>query len=587
MSNLLARRAVLFASAAVLSAGVANSQTLADQTGLSALRARLGASAPTGAGVRIGLVEAAGPGFAPDPAHPELAGKSFVPLSPAPSSSWHATMVALYGFGVNFGMAPGALDLELFEAAHWLASGFLQGTSVAPPAEVLAKIINNSWGSSGVGAANQQMRKLDYAIDERGLFVASGVNNGAGPLDSPLVSHSFNGLAVGRSDGQHRAGPTLTGFDRPGRMKPELVAPAPATSFATPLVSGAAALLVETARTWPGLAGDPDAERPEVLKAVLMAGAEHRTGWSNGAPQSGDERGATRTPLDPLWGADELDIDHAHWILSGGAQPSSATAQEALAAPHAGWERVTTYAGSSRYWRFDVERSKPVVSVVATWNRQSAVGFAAFTRPEYDLELWELSADGQLRELVGERGRLAFRSGNVRSASEVDNVEHLYLEGLAPGAYVLELRRKPDFLPRAHVAVAWELRCGDPLAFGVGTLHSAGRRTNLGWTGFASQEHNDFELRVWDGPAHARGVLLSSFVATREPLGRGVNWIAAPLERSAPIQLDEFGAAALQVPIDEQLVGQTRYYQFWFRDPLRSGADALGLSNALAVGFCR
>jgi hypothetical protein len=43
----------------------------------------------------------------------------------------------------------------------------------------------------------------------------------------------------------------------------------------------------------------------------------------------------------------------------------------------------------------------------------------------------------------------------------------------------------------------------------------------------------------------------------------------------------------LQVPIDAQLVGQTRYYQFWFRDPARSGADALGLSNALAVGFCR
>ena len=72
--------------------------------------------------------------------------------------------------------------------------------------------------------------------------------NGGGPLSVPLLSHLFNGIAVGRSDGNHEAGGTLTGYDRADRMKPEMVAPASATSYATPLVSGASALLIETAR---------------------------------------------------------------------------------------------------------------------------------------------------------------------------------------------------------------------------------------------------------------------------------------------------------------------------------------------------
>ena len=60
------------------------------------------------------------------------------------------------------------------------------------------------------------------------------------------------------------------------------------------------------------LAANPDALEPEILKAALLAGAEHRAGWANNAPQSGTSRGLATKPLDVLYGADELDINNAH-----------------------------------------------------------------------------------------------------------------------------------------------------------------------------------------------------------------------------------------------------------------------------------
>ena len=288
---MLPRTARVFLAALVLGVA-ASAQSIPDETGLTALRRRLGpAPVPTGAGVSAGQIEASAPGWTPDASLPDFAGKSFNFYSPAPSASGHATTVAQLYFGNSVSLAPAMASIHCWEASHWLGGGFINGTGTTPPALSPAKVLNHSWIGSGSGP-NFVHRKLDSAIDAQGLLVCVGVNNGAGPLDVPLLRHSFNSISCGRSDGQHRAGFTLTGYDRPGRQKPELVAPAGATSFSTPLVSGACALLVQSART--SLPGNPEAERPEVVKAALMAGATHRPGWSNSAPASGASRGATQ-----------------------------------------------------------------------------------------------------------------------------------------------------------------------------------------------------------------------------------------------------------------------------------------------------
>jgi hypothetical protein len=574
------------AASAVFS--TAHAQSIADLTGLTALRGRLGvASTPDGSGVRVGQVEAPAPGYAPDAAHPELVGRSYYYLSPTPSTSAHATAVAQYFFGSLTSISPGPADIDCYEANHWLGTGFLNGSGAIPPQTALFKVLNNSWIGGGGSSANIYLRKLDFAIETQGLLVAAGVNNGSGTLDVPLLSHGFNGLAVGRSDGQHRAGPTLSGFDRPGRMKPEIVAPAGATSFSTPLVSGAASLLVETARTWPSLASNPAAQRPEVIKAALLAGAEHRFGWSNGAPTSGPSRGDTSMPLDPLWGADELDVNHSHWILTGGSQPSSSLAASAAPVAHAGWEYVATTAATSRFWRFEVESTKPFASILATWNRQTAANFGSFSRPEFDLELWSIDSNGALTSLVGDSGLASFAGGNVRSASAVDNLEHLYVTQLQPGSYVLELRRTSDLLAPWNVAVAWELRCADPVPYGTGKLTSLGQEARLGFEGFASEAQNDFELAVTQALPNVAGVAFWGLAAANTPFQGGVKYVASPTQRMGLVQTDATGRAAIGVPIDPTMLGQTRYYQFWFRDPAHPDGTSVGLTNGLAVSFCR
>jgi hypothetical protein len=275
------------------------------------------------------------------------------------------------------------------------------------------------------------------------------------------MSHLFNGLVVGRSDGLHNNGLTAFGMDGPGRSKPDLVAAGPFTSFATPLVSGAGALLIETARTFPTLRHVPEATRPAVLKAAIMAGAEHRSGWTNGAPAGGASRGATSTPLDPLWGVDELDVDRAHWILTGGRETPATSSATAPVTLHRGWAYPSIGSGQSLWLRFEVGQLQEHVSVVAAWNRSVAANFASWSMPNVQLELWRLVAGAPV-SLVGPGGVGFFASGNVRSTSAVDNVEHLYVGGLAPGSYLLELRRTADALGPWNVGLGWELEVARP-----------------------------------------------------------------------------------------------------------------------------
>jgi hypothetical protein len=567
-----------------LCAAGASVQTVAQETGLDALIARVGAGhQPTGAGVRVGQVEAPGPGYAPDITHPEFAGKSFYFHSGTPTVSAHATVVGQFYYGLVTGIAPGITDVDSWAASDWLGAGFLNGTSTIPPAIAPCKILNNSWIGSG---SVLYLRKVDAAIDAQGLIICSGVNNGTGPLDVPLLSHLYNGIAVGRSDGQHHAGGTLAGYDGTGRMKPEIVAPAGATSFSTPLVSGAAALLVDTARTYPTLASNPVAERPEVIKAALLAGAHHRSGWSNGAPTSGPTRGATSTPLDALYGVDEVNVNKSHWILTGNVQPSAPSVAAAIGVAHAGWDEAAISGGQTVYWRFDIEAPKPYVSVIATWNRDVDPSLTTFTVPNCSLDLWSVDALGQLTSLVGTAPGAYFGGGNVSSTSAKDNVEHLYITDLAPGEYVLALSRTLVAPQAWNVAVAWEVACPDAVAYGTGKTTSLGAEARLDPRGIASQTVDDFDLRVSHGVPNVNGILFYGSAAGSAPFFGGTMLVATPVVRTPIVQLDANGALTLPIAIDVAMVGLDRYYQFWFRDPAQPDGTTVGLTNAVKVSFC-
>ncbi len=591
-------RALTALSFAALLADAATAQSAQTLTGFHRLATRLGpGNFPTGAGVIIAQVEApVGKAYAPNTGLSEFVGKAitqksgvlFTQTDRLPlAASEHATLVAQYLFGPQLGIAPGITAIDSYEANHWLGAGFLGGSGSTAPLLASEKIINHSWIGNAGANSNAFLRKLDAAIEAQGLIVCAGVNNGSGPLDVALFSHAFNVIAVGRSDGLHHAGNTALSVDGPDRMKPEIVAPANATSLATPLVSGAAALLVETARTNPSIADNPHAELPEVIKAVLLAGAEHRPGWSNGAIQKGVLRGATSTPLDPIFGADQVDVDASHWILTAGEQSAGQSAALALDSLPAGWSEIDIGSGQSRWLRFQIEANKPFVSIVAAWNRDVAADYASWSLADLDLELWTVDSQGAPATLLGTPAGMYFAGGNVLSDSAFDNVEHLYVTNLAAGEYLLEMRRGQDGLPNAHAALAWHFACSAPAAYGVGKTTSLGSLPKLRSNGVPSLFGADFELTVSGAVPDQIGFVMASNARASLPFGGGTLLLMPPLRRLSAVQVDPAGNARIPIEVKPSMVGTTLNFQFWFRDPQHADGSGSGLSDALEVQFCR
>jgi hypothetical protein len=222
-------------------------------------------------------------------------------------------------------------------------------------------MFNNSWvGDAGGSVLTEIQRRADFAVVRDDVLMISGMDNL--PSGNDLMHLMFNGINVGKTNGTHQTGPTSD-----GRIKPEIVAQQNLTSFATPKVSAVLALLVETARSG-NIAGNPDAERSEVLKAVLLAGAKHRSLWTNNPATSGPSRGVTSQPLDSTFGADEADVNRSHLILTGGEQNGANGAPSAANAIHRGWDSTTVGIGSSKFWRLCVRQPADEVSVVATWH---------------------------------------------------------------------------------------------------------------------------------------------------------------------------------------------------------------------------
>src|SRR5690606_1724510 len=88
--------------------------------------------------------------------------------------------------------------------------------------------------------------------------------------------------------------------------------------------------------------------------------------------------------------------------------------------------------GSRRFYFFTVPAGQTLKwSVVLAWHRvvvPDATWQDAETRlPNLDLVLWEADADSVPRQEV------------ARSASTIDNVEHLYRKALPAGRYALEV----------------------------------------------------------------------------------------------------------------------------------------------------
>ncbi|MDP6693407.1 MAG: dockerin type I domain-containing protein, partial [Phycisphaerales bacterium] len=388
--------------------------------------------------------------------HADFVGKTFNFMSGATGISGHATNVGRreYGSGI-YGLAPNVDTIFVYSASGWAQGNYLNVGSpsnpLSPPSGLA--LFNNSWiGSFGNTALDSEaVRRADWSIDGSNVMMLNGVaNSGA---HSPLMSFGFNCISVGLANGTHVGGVVPAGYDMSGMQIPLIVASQSTTSDATGVVSAATALIVETAETHPNTSGNFFATLSETTKAVLLTGGKHEAGWTNNPETTGPNRGRTAQPIDDMLGVGTANVDRSWQVMSGGQHSSSTSTGGLVPAPYAGWDTTTISNNQSKYLLFDVLSLASEVSIVLAWNQSVRSGFGSYTIADLDLRLWGFDGSS-LVDLTGDSGLSIFSSGNVVSESSVDNVEHLYIENLAVGEYVLEIYRN-DLTASRVFSVGW------------------------------------------------------------------------------------------------------------------------------------
>jgi hypothetical protein len=332
------KRAVLILVLAMLLAGSGQPAlaTLYDDIGYTQLVNELGADVPTGAGVKVTQVEAAN--AKPNVSNYQFTGKTFAFVSPGLTTSDHATAAGQYFYGNSSSIAPGITNIDCYDAADWTGSGFLGVLNNAPLISS-SRVANHSWiGSLGTSNSLYALARLDWVVS-RDEYIQVVASSG---ISYPLLGSSFNAIAVGLSNGNGGYGANLlstsiaTPYGTAGRTRPDLVVPLTAASNATPVVSGAAALLVEVGHNNPGLSRDPlvnsttnragatiyNAERAEVVKAALMAGADRLSPNLTNTKTPNGYTVNTANGLNNIYGAGQLNIDNSYHIIAAGEQNS-------------------------------------------------------------------------------------------------------------------------------------------------------------------------------------------------------------------------------------------------------------------------
>jgi hypothetical protein len=421
--------------------------------GYTQLQTELGSSTPTGAGVVVTQVEAGSVSggvnyylpFLPGSTAVEFKNKIIIPTLTPYGVSGHATTVGTYFYGNITSIAPGINSIYGYDADNWLLTGFLD-TEGGQPLISSARVANHSWvgsftlpeiGSIDPLANVDALKRLDWVINRDEYIQVVAMNNGSGSATEPLLGSSFNAIAVGRSDGNSKHGsyplattPT-TPYASASRTRPDLVAPLGATSYATPVVSAAAALLVEVGHN-PALSTDPlvqsttnrsgntiyNAERSEVVKAALMAGAS-RTAISGYSVK-------TTNGLSEVYGAGQLNIYHSYHIIAAGEQNSLQDGGTGLIGRY-GFDYDPFFGGSANsnrtasYYFTPLADGKITASLV--WNLDVDSNLDSATLYNLGLYLYDLTTN----QLVGS------------STSAADNTENLWLSLNAGQDYLLQV----------------------------------------------------------------------------------------------------------------------------------------------------
>jgi len=458
-----------------------------DTIGLTDLLAR--EPGVNGTGLRIALVEAStsltSEKYQPNPASadPAITFSFFDSASTYPTAgvyngakySSHANTVANHYFDLNTGVATDVSEIYVFNANNFFNEIIQTNTNIS------AKVINQSFVFSEVNTAIDQLYD-NYAHNYQTLFVNGLNNTTSSTVRSPYTS--YNCIAVGREDLNHSSGPA------DNRSKPDIIAPGSYTSFATPYVSGSAAILIEAALTLEhgGIGTANTASDIRTIKALLLNGAVKDSAWSH----------TDTHPLDTRRGAGLLNINHSHLQLQGGkhsptasanlapsSDPTPSSSQVGAVASPIGWNfsTITNPRVQGQYkdrvdnYYFDIPVGIVEDDITATlvWHRQAG----KTTINNLDLILYNANTGSVLEQ----------------SISTVDNVEHIHTRNLPAGRYVLQVIKRNS--GRVSTSEDYALAFNLPIPPNAPSALSATAQPDseivLTWTDNSTDEDN-FEL---------------------------------------------------------------------------------------------
>ncbi|PID40173.1 MAG: hypothetical protein CR984_04610 [Proteobacteria bacterium] len=456
-----------------------------DDIGYTRLSGELGTGTPDGSGVTVTQVEAkSGDHWMPDTSNTQFAGKTIVDKTGGDTgSSGHATNVGVRFYGNSSSMAPGIDLVHGYEAGDWMQPGFLGfgytygGNPFQPVYDretwpwVLAapaRVANHSWVGSTDGYDGNILRRLDFVIAADEYVQITAVNNGS--THKNLLGDAYNSITVGRTDGNHPTGTSdIDATYVSGRTCPLVVVPLNLTSYTAPVMSAATALLVETGSDT-ALSTDPvavstanrngdtiyNAERSEVIKAAILAGARRVTDNTNSADQITDYSQDSANGLDLQFGAGQIDIYNSYQIIAAGEQNSDAD--------------LPAGGGAIGGFGFDVD---PSFGGGAGSNTTGSYVFqaAANQRRLYACLVWNLHIDGGTALNYDDTAVLydlnlalydvtipGYQRLVAASNSTVDNTENLWA-ALVPGRdYLMEVTAATGQAPFDwDYALAWRM----------------------------------------------------------------------------------------------------------------------------------
>ncbi len=424
----------------------------------------------SGDGVEIGIIDL----FLADGSHPALAGNYLgyeTMVGGRILADNHATAVAgaaVSQDGTYKGTAPdsafwtvqsikfqgpwlvGSLR-DQTKAAETLAQGL--GSLAGNPVDVITMSIGMP--DNPADGADQWSLGLDHIIQTNGqtITVSAGNDGPGGSFDSGLPTGAYNIINVGATgadtngnpseDYSRIAGYSTTGPTADGRSKPDIVAPGSlirmpiagsgwgignGTSFATPIVAGSAALLIDMGQDL----GHSTA--PEVIKSVLLNSADKLSGWSHTSTQ----------PLDFSQGAGQLNLENAfNQYLNSEQDPGAVSG--------VGWDRqeVNHFQSENLYTIDGLVPNGEIFSATLTWNRMVTTDVEDIDDVEYTLDHLD-NLDLYLYEASNPSFAVA------SSISTIDNVEHIYYSVPEDGSYILGVKMNGALLGDSETyGLAW------------------------------------------------------------------------------------------------------------------------------------